>query len=737
MLVSRWVLQAYSDLAGESTANYYLTEGARPAVGSSYGQYTAIYKGSEVVTDVSLVPWDAAVWRVDQWNGENWSTVTLDTNFSLVVTNSGIEALTDAVKGQYKLEISRIVVKQTPIATGTNLMQMTDSMFTSNYRDICLDTDNKTNTTFTLENNLTHRTNTLNGGLQFTVELGLDCLGQDQASKGSVAPRLTEFNVAAIALYVVKQSNPAENVLFAVASLPAVVQKTATTPTTIGNSLKFYLNTTLSNMGAVTNVTNVQDSVNSIPEVVAESDLINTYDGVKAPYNLYLIDDFNGTNIPALAVRRGGAAIYENPIQWTYFTPTDDSIQISSDLVDDTLLDFMVAAWNPTTQKYVPADPDDSNLQLAGLFNKNYLIYAGTVNNFNATYFYDLTTNNAGSGYHAGEVLSCSSNGITFMITIISVDEIGKPKEVYYTPHTGNTNITITDSQPTYVSGSGGSGLLISVNSYSRPDRYIWNFSASDLNKPLYVDPNNPGKMTTTPSNTFVGWCTGTNSIRLGLDLRNEATETTYGTTRYATNTEIKNADSNAGMITSVQPNTLYNNYLKKEVSDTGDKAGDSRLNPQIINTYTQFTKSIECTGTDLNGVAFKGTAYRALWEDLAEYYRSDRVYPAGTLICIGCGINEITKAETECNGIISTNPGYQLGEKKDELDLPVALVGKVPVIFAEDCVPEFGDRVYLSKTEPGKASTIPYGKCLGKVIDKNKDLDQRHTVLCSVRIDF
>jgi hypothetical protein len=103
----------------------------------------------------------------------------------------------------------------------------------------------------------------------------------------------------------------------------------------------------------------------------------------------------------------------------------------------------------------------------------------------------------------------------------------------------------------------------------------------------------------------------------------------------------------------------------------------------------------------------------------------------------MGCGPAEITKAITECNGIVSDKPGYELGEKKNEKDLPVALVGKVPVLFSQDSNPKFGDRIYLSQTEPGRASTIPYGKCLGKVIDKRSELITRPTVLCSVRISF
>ena len=287
-------------------------------------------------------------------------------------------------------------------------------------------------------------------------------------------------------------------------------------------------------------------------------------------------------------------------------------------------------------------------------------------------------------------------------------------------------------------------------------DAVTWNFPLSWYNKPLYVDynhtnttewntyklnlpedeRNNPdrrGLLTTVyneyTSTHFVGWCLNNNSVRLALDLRNEASYTNYGTTRYATHAETANVNTNvdANQTTSVVPRNLKMNYLQITMPTTSEGSAESNLTNDgstrakaiTVDTYTKFTKTIECTGTDLDGVAFKGTAYRAMWADLAEYYQSDKVYPAGTLICIGAGLKEITEAKTECNGIISTKPGYQLGEKKDKLYLPVALVGKVPVLFAQDCVPHFGDRIYLSKNNPGKASIIPFGKCLGKIIDK------------------
>ena len=94
---------------------------------------------------------------------------------------------------------------------------------------------------------------------------------------------------------------------------------------------------------------------------------------------------------------------------------------------------------------------------------------------------------------------------------------------------------------------------------------------------------------------------------------------------------------------------------------------GDTATNPIYVDTHLKFRTPIVSEIT--NGVAFQGLAYRAVYGDLAEYYRSDKAYDPGTLIVIGSGPAEITLARGECNGIISEYPGYELGEKKDEKD--------------------------------------------------------------------
>ena len=776
MLVSRWVLQAYAALRGSSNPNFFANRSERNQYygsGIENGQLCAINNNG---TAPSSVDWNDDVWEVDIYNAAsgNWVSVYLDSNFALTITNDGIKALTDAAQGQYKLELSRVVIKQTLIPEGTNLSQYTSATFLNNttdgYADVCLDTYNIGNSTFTLDHNLTYKTNSLNGGLQFILNLGLDCMGQQLTEQSSnAAPTLTKFNISAIGIYAVNQTPNGANdseVLFAVANLPASIEKLTTTPSTIGNSVKLYLNCTLSNLGNTVNVTNMRDDTISIPEVTDESALLDTYDGINAPHNLYLIDNYNRTNMPALAVRKGDGLSPNSPIDWTYFTPTDDSIEVSSDLIDPTLKNYMVAAWNPATSKYVPANPRNHDLQFAGLYVDYHLIYAGKVNNVNASYYYETTWDTSiAEGYKRGDTLICAytsptdpTQKVDFITQIVKTNDMGKPLEFYTTPNFGNLEVTINNASLNYaVTIGSGQNLRVSIRSILQ-DRVVWDFDPTWVGQALYVSNSEPGILTNAKTGQFVGWCVDVHSIKLGLDLRNEATETTYGTTAYATNTEVNNVYGNqvAKNTKSVTPEMLKNNYLQISVpgtTQTQNGTEGNAINNRIdVNSYVTFKHAIvgsnlnitDSTQTDYidpttlsDNISFYGTAYRAMWADLAEYYHSDRVYPAGTLICIGSGINEITMAQTECNGIISTKPGYELGEKKDALDLPVALCGKVPVLFAEDCVPEFGDRIYLSKTTPGKASTIPYGKCLGKIIDKDKDLKQKSTIMCSVRIEF
>ena len=800
MQVSRNALQSYPTLAGDPNPYYFATRNERNAY---FGNIANIETGQlcAVGGDPASTNWEVPEWEAELYNGYNWEVVGLDSNFALIVTNAGIRALANASAGTYKFELSRVAIKQTCVAAGTDVATWEASSFLQPYTDICLDTYNIGNTTFTLANNLAYRTNLLNGGLQFTISLGLDCVGQKLATPTTNStPTETDFKVAVIGLFVRNQTTGDET-LFGVANLPGPIDKVATTPTRIGNMLKLYLNTTLSNLSTVIDTTTIIDSVNSVPEVQTEEDITDTYDGIHSPYNLYLVDNYSGTNIPAIAVRKGSDLSPDMPIRWTYFTPTDDTLPVTPASTSG-LSNYMIAAWDSSVNKYVPAnglnpeedesesDPMGRTQHLAGLYTNNYIVYAGTVTNLAARYGYSVVLNTANAtGYAPGETLYYNAENINhenvlFSINILTIDPAtGTPANPFYiTPAVGNVSLTITGNYPLYTNTECSivdtRGLTISSITTVENTNITWDFPTSWIDRPLYADydhtnestadwnayctsigldpttepRNRCGRFTITETQMFVGWCLGNNSVRLALDLRNEATEVTYGTTRYATTEEVQDPANNveASVTTSVTPHCLKAHYFQTDAV-VGNR-GYLPTNPIIVSSYSKFNHTIFGSGTNTtdpqgagyvdptqipDNISFYGTSYRAMWADLAEYYKSDRVYPAGTLICMGSGINEITEAKTECNGIISTKPGYQLGEKTSELDLPVALVGKVPVLFAQDCVPEFGDRVYLSKTVPGRASTVPNGKCLGKIIDKHDNLAQRLSILCAVRIEF
>ena len=53
---------------------------------------------------------DVDGWELEQFNGNNWNTVLPDSNYSLVITNEGLNALTYVLQGGYQLYFSGIKI---------------------------------------------------------------------------------------------------------------------------------------------------------------------------------------------------------------------------------------------------------------------------------------------------------------------------------------------------------------------------------------------------------------------------------------------------------------------------------------------------------------------------------------------------------------------------------------------------------------------------------------------------
>jgi len=516
----------------------------------------------------------------------------------------------------------------------------------------------------------------------------------------------------------------------------------------------------LSNLGYVSNLEVMEDGNRNLPEVPNETLLIYPNDTTRRPYNCYLVDNLHGSNVPALAIPRPLNVENfdpQNEQDWVYFQPADNFLSIDPQLFDVNVKDYQFVYWEPSENKYKKAegkyfdDPSGNNAKMPmGIRIGNNIIYSGEVTNFQSTYQYTVDIYNRGLRYAAfNELNIIAAPNLIFKVKITNVNsDTGEIQSFELIgPSIGNVKIEngyIATSQydkssPFPREGNGARFIITCVERQTNN----WNFGADWLNKPVYCDKGDAaGNPTLTVTDSFLGWVTSTNSIRLGLDLRNEATTSRFGTTRYATSTEVKDVAiyQTPASGSAVTPQGLNDNYIQKTLPTNSSQPGATWSNPINVDTCIHFRKTIvgsHCNPTNITDekVDFWGRAYRAEWADLAEYYEADQNYEPGTLITFGAGDKEITKAQFEADGVISSKPGLQLGVKKSDCHLPVALAGRVPVMMDGNSINYFGDKIYLSRIKPGTASTIKNGRCIGKIIDKNPGT--KRLLECVVRIDF
>jgi hypothetical protein len=109
------------------------------------------------------------------------------------------------------------------------------------------------------------------------------------------------------------------------------------------------------------------------------------------------------------------------------------------------------------------------------------------------------------------------------------------------------------------------------------------------------------------------------------------------------------------------------------------------------------------------SGMKFHGTAIRAEYADVAEYYTSDVEYVAGTVIELG-GEAEVTqtndKLSTNVFGVVSSNPAYLMNTVLMGTKVAVALVGRVPCKVTG--IVKKGDRLVSSEISGvARATTV------------------------------
>lgn len=189
--------------------------------------------------------------------------------------------------------------------------------------------------------------------------------------------------------------------------------------------------------------------------------------------------------------------------------------------------------------------------------------------------------------------------------------------------------------------------------------------------------------------------------------------------------------DLKVGSVNGYKATHLYGTLTVENTTTLNkDTTIKGQLNAETKLIVGKFNNCGGCSDTKLENGDIRcsniyGIAHHARWSDLAENYLTDKYYEPGTLIKFG-GEKEVTIADTEVNGVISTKPGYVLNsELKD--GQPIALAGRVPVKI-KGKVKKF-DRIYLSDI-PGIGSVIPRGIPIARALD-NKDYEEIGTVEC------
>ena len=162
-------------------------------------------------------------------------------------------------------------------------------------------------------------------------------------------------------------------------------------------------------------------------------------------------------------------------------------------------------------------------------------------------------------------------------------------------------------------------------------------------------------------------------------------------------------------LTTNAQPNiTSVGTLTSLSVSGT--------LNTTTISTGANTTSG-NLTG---NWILTSGSRLQATYADLAEYYASDKHYPAGTVLDFG-GECEVTLAGIESNkiaGVVSADPAYVMnGMIKCDHPVTIALQGRVPCkvkgkVHKGDMMVSSGDGFAKAATSEPKMGTV-IGKSL------------------------
>jgi hypothetical protein len=223
---------------------------------------------------------------------------------------------------------------------------------------------------------------------------------------------------------------------------------------------------------------------------------------------------------------------------------------------------------------------------------------------------------------------------------------------------------------------------------------------------------------------TLNGGTTATSGIRITTNATTQLVLTRVydgaGTGDYYT--QIRDGNGGIAMRINANGSTAANNYTENFASehrfrsDNGASAGTINIGDggKLTTGAVSNTGIIEGTW-NLSG----SSTLLATWGDLAEYYRSDYEYEAGTVLIFG-GEHDVTISNTHCDarvaGVVSKNYAFLMNEKCEGIKVAMALQGRVPCKVKGKI--RKGD-LMITSNEPGVACSSGNKTDVGTIIGK------------------
>ena len=314
------------------------------------------------------------------------------------------------------------------------------------------------------------------------------------------------------------------------------------------------------------------------------------------------------------------------------------------------------------------------------------------------------------SNLTASRALMSNASG-KVVVSDITATELGYLDDV-----TSNIQTQLNGKQATLTSANAGAGITISNQVISETYPLAWEQVAETSEIPQY--------------NVHVYWGNVDGSLANQTDLYNALSARAFdNAVVHILGTETVTGTKNfTGSSTSNTP-TASSSTATEYIATTG-WVNNPELSLNVVHRSGDETIAGVKTFTEV----IQGTAYDAYYADLAEYYKTDKDYPKGTLVQFG-GTAEMTEATTEVNAVISSDPGFVLNKQADENYQPIALIGRVPVRIIGK-VEKF-DYIVLCDDIPGVARSTKDKNAkniIGRALESSL-LTREKLIECSIKL--